>query len=56
MRLKSGEDPTIVTEQLARALTQKLLHEPTIAIRKASADGRNDLLSYLRAIYGIEPD
>ncbi|NJN51256.1 MAG: glutamyl-tRNA reductase [Gammaproteobacteria bacterium] len=55
-RLANGEDPRLVAEQLARALTQKLLHEPTIAIREASADGRNDLLNYLRAIYGIDAD
>jgi glutamyl-tRNA reductase len=55
-RLANGDDPAVVLEQLARALTQKLLHEPTIAIREASADGRNDLLNYLRTLYGIEPD
>lgn len=53
-RLAKGEDPAAVIEQLARALTQKLLHEPTLAIREASAEGRNDLLTYLRTLYGID--
>jgi glutamyl-tRNA reductase len=55
-RLRSGEDAAAVIEQLARALTQKLIHEPTVAIREASADGRSDLLNYLRQLYGIEDD
>jgi len=55
-RLSNGEDPVAVIEHLAHALTQKLIHEPTIAIREASADGRSDLLNYLRQLYGIDDD
>jgi glutamyl-tRNA reductase len=53
-RLASGEDPAAVIDQLARGLVQKLMHGPTVAIREASASGRNDLLAYLRTLYGIE--
>jgi glutamyl-tRNA reductase len=56
-RLNNGESPDEVLKALARSLTNKLIHEPTIAIREASADGRHDMLDYVRALYGLDkPD
>lgn len=55
-RLAAGEPAHSVVEQLAHGLLQKLIHEPTVAIREASANGRTDLLNYLRALYGIDDD
>jgi glutamyl-tRNA reductase len=43
-----------VLQELARGLTNKLIHDPTVAIREASADGRHDLLELIRRVYGIE--
>ncbi len=41
----------------ASALTNKLIHEPTIAIREASAEGHHEMLDYVRALYGLDkPD
>jgi len=37
---------------LARGLTNKLIHAPTQALRNASAEGRTDLVDFLRSIYG----
>ena len=46
--------------RLSRNLTNKLIHTPTVAIRNASAEGRTDLLEYLRGLYALpqtdEPD
>src|SRR5262245_10004113 len=53
-RLGNGEPAAEVLNALARALTNKLIHEPTIAIREASADGRHELLDYIRALYGLD--
>jgi glutamyl-tRNA reductase len=56
-RLSNGEDVDEVLKVLARALTNKLIHEPTIAIREASAEGRHEILDYVRALYGLDkPD
>jgi glutamyl-tRNA reductase len=56
-RLNNGESADAVLQSLARALTNKLIHEPTVAIREASAEGRNDVLHYLRTLYGLDkPD
>ena len=39
-----GHDPTAVIDQLAHALTNRLLHVPTAAMRTAAARGNLDLL------------
>ena len=43
-QLAAGQDPHKVLEQLARTLTNKLIHEPTTRLRQAGEDGRLDLL------------
>jgi glutamyl-tRNA reductase len=51
--LRKGEDPERVMAQLARSLTNKLIHTPTTAIRDAAAEGRADLLEYLKTLYHL---
>ena len=53
-RLGTEHDPEKVIERLARDLTNKLVHGPIAAIRDASADGRTDILNYLRSRYGLD--
>jgi glutamyl-tRNA reductase len=55
-RLSSGADPSEVLDELARSLTNKLLHQPTVAIRDATASDRNDVLDLIRTLYQIRPD
>lgn len=55
-RLGKGAAPEDVLNELARGLTNKLIHDPTVAIRQASAEGRHDLLDLIRRLYGIEPE
>ncbi|NBC22847.1 MAG: glutamyl-tRNA reductase [Gammaproteobacteria bacterium] len=52
--LNSGADPEAVLNTLARSITNKLIHQPTVAIREASADGRADLLEYLKTLYSLD--
>jgi len=52
--LRSGADPQTVIQNLSRSLTNKLIHGPTIAVRDASADGRNDLLDYFKTLYQLD--
>jgi glutamyl-tRNA reductase len=54
--LQRGTDPERVLERLGNDLTNKLIHAPTMAIRDASADGRADLLDYLRVLYDVDTD
>jgi glutamyl-tRNA reductase len=51
--LQRGASPEIVLARLSSSLTNKLIHAPTAAIREASADGRNDVLEYVRALYAL---
>ena len=52
--LARGTDPQAVLERLSRGLTNKLIHPPTTAIRNAAAEGRADLLDYLKALYHLD--
>lgn len=52
--LNRGQEPAAVLERLSRGLTNKLIHPPTTAIRDAAADGRADLLEYLKTLYHLD--
>jgi glutamyl-tRNA reductase len=52
--LRGGAPAEQVLAGLARSLTNKLIHAPTVAIRNASADGRNDQLEYLKSLYQLD--
>jgi len=51
--ISRGEDPQQVAAQLARAITNKLIHAPTAGLKAASAAGREDLLSGARKLLGL---
>lgn len=53
-QLKKGVDPERVLTQLARGLTNKLIHEPTVNIRQASSEGRLELIDSARELFGLE--
>ncbi|WP_370279019.1 glutamyl-tRNA reductase [Pontibacterium sp.] len=56
-QLRNGKDAEEVLSQLARGLTNKMLHQPTIQMRKASAEGRTEVLSAVQELYQLsEPD
>lgn len=44
-QLQQGQDAQHVMQKLCRSLTNKWLHDPTLKIREASAENRNDLLA-----------
>ena len=50
---KSGDAEAAMAE-LARNLTNKLMHAPTQALRDASAEGRTDLVDFLRSAYQLK--
>ena len=54
LRIESGSNPEQVIERLGRDLTNKLMHSPTIAIRRASADNKPALLEYLISVYDLD--
>lgn len=52
--LERGDDPLKVLTQLSRGITNKLIHAPTTGLKKASAEGRKDVLAHAQALLGIE--
>ena len=52
--LEQTGDAEAALTQLSRALTNKLIHPPTAAIRTASADGKTELVDQLRQVYQLD--
>ncbi|NVK40892.1 MAG: glutamyl-tRNA reductase [Oceanospirillaceae bacterium] len=52
-QLRSGKPAEDVLKLLANRLTNKILHTPTTQLRKASADGRSDLLQLAQELYQL---
>jgi len=43
-----------VLESLGRAITNKLIHSPSVQMKKASAEGRDELLRLTQELYGLD--
>ncbi len=51
--LANGTSPEDALAQLARGLTNKLLHTPSVQIKRLSADGRSDALQIAQELFGL---
>jgi glutamyl-tRNA reductase len=51
--LARGEAPEQVLSAMARGLTNKLIHSPSIELKKASAEGREDVVHAARSLLGL---
>ena len=54
-QLANGHDPRAVLEFLAHALTNRLLHAPTIALREAALTGDTELARATDRLFPEEP-
>lgn len=52
--LEKGDPAAQVLEALARGLTNKLIHSPSVQMKKASADGRDELVQWTRELYELD--
>ncbi len=55
-QLASGKDPQQVMGELARNLTNKLIHRPTVQLNRAAYDAHNDLLSQARILFDLDSE
>ena len=55
-RLAHGEDPALVIEHLARALTNKFTHTPTDVLRRADHEGNKALLEAARRLFNLDEE
>ena len=51
--LAKGEEPHLVMQRLARGLTNKMMHAPTVQIKKASALGDEESLGLLQTMFDL---
>jgi glutamyl-tRNA reductase len=54
--LSLGQDPEQVVTQMARSLTKKITHQPSLMLRQAGFEGRSDILSMAQELLGITDD
>ncbi|ARN74671.1 glutamyl-tRNA reductase [Oceanicoccus sagamiensis] len=55
-QLAKGESAERVVTQLARSLTNKFMHKPSIEMKKASAEGHEDRVSWAHQLFGLQVD
>jgi len=53
-QLAAGKDPEAVMKELARTLTNKLIHEPTVHMNRAAFEGRKDILDAAEELFNLK--
>jgi glutamyl-tRNA reductase len=54
--LESGRSPAEVMDFLSKTLTNKLMHLPSVSMRRAGEEGDQELLDAARRLFGLEAD
>lgn len=52
--LENGQQPDQVLTSLAKSLTNKLIHNPTVELKRASAEGKQDFVNIARRLLGVD--
>jgi len=55
-RLNKGDAPADVLTSLANQLTNKIIHTPSIQLKQASAEGREDMLTAVEDLFQLGDD
>ena len=55
-QLAAGKDPEEVMNELARTLTNKLIHEPSAQLNQAAYSGRKEILDTARELFNLEAE
>ncbi|HDZ55918.1 MAG TPA: glutamyl-tRNA reductase [Pseudomonas xinjiangensis] len=55
-RLERGADPVTVLAEMARALTNKLLHDPSVQLKQMSAEGRAEALALAQELFALDEE
>lgn len=53
-QLAAGKDPQEVMNELARSLTNKLIHEPTVQMNQAAFEGRKNILQAAQELFNLK--
>ena len=52
--LEKGDNPDAVLEALSRGITNKLIHAPTVKLKHASSEGRDELIELVRELFDLD--
>jgi len=52
-RLQKGDDPEKVLTTLANQLTNKIIHTPSVQMKQAKMEGRDDILAAIESLYQL---
>ncbi|NNE36881.1 MAG: glutamyl-tRNA reductase, partial [Gammaproteobacteria bacterium] len=55
-RLNQGEDPELIMREMARSLSNKLIHSPSSGLRNVSQEQKDELLRAARILFDIPTD
>lgn len=53
-QLRTGKDAEVVMAEMARQLTNKLMHSPCYSLKQAGYDGRSELLDAARELFNLK--
>ena len=53
-QLAAGKDPQEVMKELARSLTNKLIHDPTAQMNQAAFEGRKNILQAAQELFNLK--
>jgi glutamyl-tRNA reductase len=53
-QLQRGDDPHEVLQQFSRGLTNKLIHYPSVSLKKAGSEGRLEVVTWVRELFGLD--
>jgi glutamyl-tRNA reductase len=53
-QLQRGDNPEQVLQQFSRGLTNKLIHQPSVTLKKAGSQGRLEVMSVVRELFGLD--
>ena len=52
-KLQRGADPALVMAEMARMLTNKLLHDPSVQLKQMTAQGRVEALALAQELFAL---
>ena len=52
-KLKLGEDPEQIMKEMARSLSNKIIHSPSANLRNVSIDQKDELLRAARTLFDV---
>ncbi|PCI43580.1 MAG: glutamyl-tRNA reductase [Moraxellaceae bacterium] len=53
-QLNSGGDAEEVLRRFSKNFANKVMHQPSVNLKKASVEGRNDLLAWAKHLFGLD--